>query len=66
MGVLGKLANWFLPPMVSVMDEMEGQRHIRITTSEFYTVIQIDDVSFYFDRETGRYDGTATRFDAAS
>lgn len=55
--ILGKLANCLLPPMVSEVDVVEGQRHLKIRTSENYTTIWVDGVEFFFIRESGKYDG---------
>ena len=55
--MLGKLADFFLPPMVSEVDVMAGGAKLKITTSERYTKLTVDGVEFFFNRESGAYDG---------
>lgn len=57
MAALGKLANWLFPPLVSEVDLMERGVKLKISTSEFYTKLTVDGVEFFFNRESGKYDG---------
>ena len=57
--VLGQLAEWLLPPMVSEVDLMERGVKLLIRTNKRYTIIDVDGVPFYFIRETGSYDGVS-------
>ena len=45
------------PPIVAEINEKIGSMHIRISTSELYTTVQINDLHLFFIRETGKYDG---------
>ena len=46
-----------LPPMVQRMEEVVRGKAIKIRTSSNYTIITIDGLELFFDRESGKYDG---------
>ena len=55
----GRIVQWLgFPPMVAEVDVMEGGQQLRIRTSPRYTIIQVNGATeFFFDRESGKYDG---------
>lgn len=60
---IGWLLNWAgLPGAIrdcEISDSTEGH-HIRIKTSLLYTKLTINGRDFYFDRISGRYDGSGS------
>ena len=57
---LGKLFQWIgMPAMVSPFRYYNGNtgQMIEIKTSPFYTKLIVGDKEFFFNRESGKYDG---------
>lgn len=58
--VIGKLFQWLgFPAMVSPFRFYDGDtgQVIEIKTSPFYTKLIVGDKEFFFNRESGKYDG---------
>ena len=55
LGVPGAVQN------VELTDNVTGQK-VAVTVGEFYVRLTVDGRDYYFDRITGRFDGTGTVF----
>ena len=60
MTILGRLAEKLgVPPMVQRMEGVIRGKSIIIRTSSTYTIITVDGLELFFNRESGKYDGYA-------
>lgn len=62
MPFLGGILGWLVqehgfPPMVAHIDETIQGKRVSIRTSSRYTIIQVDGLELFFNRENGKYDG---------
>jgi hypothetical protein len=42
-------------------EDSESEDSISLTVSPFYSILTINDVEYYFTRDTGEFDGTAVK-----
>jgi hypothetical protein len=59
--LIGRLYQWLgVPPLVAKLDcQMIQGKEIEIRTSRRYTIIAVDELELFFNRENGKYDGWA-------
>lgn len=58
--MLSKICHWLgLPGFVRPFEYVDSARglNVRITTSPLYTVLHVNGAEFFFNRESGKYDG---------
>jgi hypothetical protein len=61
--LLGRAANWLRAPgavqPTEIHDKVTGQ-HVAVTVGTLYVCLKVNGRAFYFDRLTGRFDGTGS------
>lgn len=59
MYLIGRLWEWLgVPPLVARLElQMIRGRQVEVRTSPRYTIIVLDGLELYFNRESGKYDG---------
>jgi hypothetical protein len=61
--LIGRLYQWLgVPPLVAKLKrQMIQGKEIEIRTSRHYTVLVLDGLELFFNRENGKYDGWASQ-----